>query len=88
MRSGLAEVGDDFADGARLRQRQRVGQGLDQLLPQVPGSCRRAAGGAAQMRAHQRQRELSGQQLVIGEARPGHAFRPRVGRLGRMMQRA
>ena len=41
---GLAEIGDDIRDGARLRRRERVGQGFDQFLAQasVPGVARPA----------------------------------------------
>ena len=38
------------------------------------------------MGAHERERELAGEQLVIGEPRPGFALRKDVGGLGRVMQ--
>ena len=51
---------------------ERIGQGRDAAsCAECPSPRCRAAGGAAQMRAHQRQRELAGQQFVIGEPRPG-----------------
>jgi hypothetical protein len=40
------------------------------------------------MRAHQRERELPGQEFVIGEPRPGQSFRNHVGRFGRPVQYA
>ena len=40
------------------------------------------------MRAHQGQRELAGEQFVIGEPRPGGTFRHHVMRLGRPVQLA
>ena len=86
---GLGEIGDDVGDRARLRGRERVGQRLDQLLAQVPG--RRAStrpGRPPQMGAHQRERELAGEQFVIGEPRPGRASGRHVGRLGRPMHGA
>ncbi len=85
---GLGEIGDDVGDRARLRGRQRIGQRRDQLLPQVPVAGGRPAGRAAQMRAHQRERELAGEQLVIGEPRPGRSLRRDVGRLRRAVQGA
>ena len=88
MRCGLGEIGDDVGDRARLRRRERVGQRLDQLLAQVPGAGCRAAGRAPQMRAHQGERQLTGEQLVIGEPRPGQPLGRHVGRLGRPVQGA
>ena len=78
---GLAEVGDDLGDGTRLRGRERIGQGLDQFFPDVAGARRRAAGGPPHMRAHQRERQLNRQKLVIGEPRPCRPFRQHIGRL-------
>ena len=45
------------------------------LFAEVPGAGGGAAGGAPQMRAHQRERELAGQEFVVGKPRPGQAFR-------------
>ena len=44
-----------------------------------------AAGAAAHMRAQQRERELARQQFVIGEPRPGRAFRLDILRRGGAM---
>ena len=40
------------------------------------------------MRAHQRERELAGEQFVVGEPRPGQTLRRDVVRLGRPVQMA
>jgi len=44
------------------------------------------AGGTAQLRAHQRQRQLTGKKFVIGKPRPGEAFGENVGRRRRAVQ--
>ena len=85
---GLGQIGDDVLDRARLRRRERIGQRRDQLFPHVAVAGRRAAGGTPQMGAHQRERELAGQQLVIGEPRPRQAFRQEIGGLGGPVQDA
>jgi hypothetical protein len=46
------------------------------------------AGGATQLRAHQRQRQLTGQQLVEGEPRPERAVGQNVRQLDRHMHAA
>ena len=76
---GLGEIAGDVLDRARLRGRERVGQRIDQLLAQRAGAGRRAAGRPPQVRAHQRQGELPGEQLVIGEPHPGVALRREIG---------
>ena len=85
---GLGEIGDDVGDGAPLRGRERIGQRLDQLFPDMPGALRRPAGGPPQMRAHQRERQLTRQKLVVGKPRPGQSFRQQVDRLRRPVQDA
>ena len=45
MRSGFARSATISVDRARLRRRQRIGQGLDQLLAQMAGAGGGAAGG-------------------------------------------
>ncbi len=77
---GLGQIGGDVGDRARLRRRERIGQCIDELLAQRAGARRRAAGGAAQVRAHQRQRELPGKQFVIGKPHPGAALRQDIRR--------
>ena len=85
---GLGEIGDDLGDRTGLRRRERVGQRLDQLFPDVSGAGRRPAGRTPQVRAHQRERELARQELVIGEPRPCRSLRQQVGRLAGPMQGA
>ena len=70
-----------------LRRRQRIGQRRDDLLAHDARRRRCRGRIAAHMRAHQRERELAGQQFVIGEPRPGRTFRRDIGRLGGAMQR-
>ena len=53
-----------------------------------PSLGRAAAGLPAHMRAHQSERELAGEQFVIGEPRPSEALRRDVVRLGRPVQMA
>ena len=88
MRCGQREVGDDVVDRLLLRMGQRIGQRLEDARAQAAFAGRAAAGLPAHMRAHQRQRELAGEQFVVGEPRPGQAFRRDVVRLGRPMQMA
>ena len=66
--------------------RKRVGQRLDELLPDVPGTSGRAPGGAPQMGAHQRKGQLSRQEFVVGQPRPRQTFRRQVGGLRRPVQ--
>ena len=63
---GLGEVVDDLGNGAGLRIGQRIGEGFGQLFAQAPVAGGRAARRPAQMGAHERQRKLTGQELVIG----------------------
>ncbi len=85
---GLRQVGDDVGDGAVLRRRQRVGERGDDLRAQAPLGGAAAASSLALMAAQERQRELTGEQFVIGKPRPGRALRLEVfGRL-RMMDPA
>ena len=57
------------------------------LLRNPPVAGARPSGQALLVGAHQRQRQLAGEQLVIGKPRPGRAFRARRCRLVRLMQR-
>ena len=84
LRAG--QIGDDVVDGAALRGRQRIGQRRDDLGAKQAFAGAAAAGQLALMRANQRERELAGEQFVVGEPRPGRALRQDVGGLGRMMQ--
>ena len=83
----LGEIGDDVVHGAALRGRQRIGQCRDDLGAQQAFARAAAAGQAALVGANQRERELTGEQLVVGEARPCRAVGQHVAGLGRMMQR-
>ena len=66
---GRGEIGADFGERARLRAGQREGQrGLDPGgQPPVAGAW--PAGEVAHARAHHQQRQLIGEQFVIGEPR-------------------
>ena len=78
----LRQIGDDVGDRALLRRRERVGQRGDDARAQPALGGAAAAGARAHVRAQQCERELAGQQFVIGEPRPGRAFRlDVVGRL-------
>ena len=78
MRVGPGEVGLDLGQRAVLRCGQRVGQGGPDLVgePAVAGE-RPARQALRSCCAHQRQRQLAGQQLVIGEPAPGGGLRRR-----------
>ena len=82
----LGEIGIDLGEREFLRAGQRVGQGFaDGVLdPAVAGQ--RPAGKPPHIRARQRQRHLSGQELVIGEPAPGSALRRHVDRVFRIVQ--
>ncbi len=83
-----SEVVDDVVDRLLLRMRQRIRQRLEDTGTQKAFAGRAASRLPAQMRAHQRQRELPGQQFVISEPGPGEAFRQDVVRLGGPVQMA
>ena len=68
------EVGRDVVERLLLRMRERVGQGLQNARPQASFAGAAAAGLTAHMCAHQRKRELPGQQFVIGKPRPCRVF--------------
>ena len=82
------EVGDDVVDRLLLRMGERIGQRLEDARAQAAFAGRAAAGLPAHMGAHQRQRELAGEQFVIGQPRPGQALGRDVVRLVRPMQMA
>ena len=65
-----------------------VGQRLEDARAQPPFAGAAAAGLPAHMRAHQRQRELAGEQFVIGKPCPSGTFRRDIARFGRPMQMA
>ena len=81
----LRQIGDDVADRALLRRRQRVGQRRDHALAQAPLGGAAMSGPLPHMRAQQGERELAGEQFVVSEPRPRRACRiERVGLLGAM----
>ncbi len=83
-----SEVGDDVVDRLLLPMGERVRQRLQDARAQAALAGRAAAGLPAHMRAHQSERELAGQQFVIGEPRPGQSLGRDVVRLGRPVQMA
>src|SRR5262249_14691549 len=72
------EIGDDVLDGARLRSRERIGQAFDNARAQSPVAGAAVAGWMPRMRAHEAERELAGEEVVVGKAGPGRPFRGRV----------
>ena len=70
----LGEVGDDVVDRLLLRMGERIGQRLEDARAQAAFAGAAAAGLPAHMGAHQRERELAGEQFVIGKPRPGRHF--------------
>ena len=79
-----SEIGADVVDRLALRGRQRKGQGGFEAPRQSAFSPVRAAGNDAQARPHEQERELVGEQFVIGEPRRRGAGRVDVaGRSGR-----
>ena len=81
----LLQIVGDRGRGLSLRGGQRVGQRVDDLLAQMAVAGMAVAGGPAQLRAHQRQRQLPGEQFVEGEPRPERAVGQDVGQLDRLM---
>ena len=73
----LRQIGDDVGDRALLRGRERVGQGGEDARAQAAFGGAAAAGARALMGAQKRERELAGEQFVVGEPRPGRALRAR-----------
>ena len=66
----LAQILGDGRRRLALRRRQRVRQRVDDPVAQMAVAGMAIAGGTAQLRAHQRQRQLTGQQFVEGKPRP------------------
>ena len=81
----LRQIGDDIADRALLRRRQRVGERRDDAFAQAALGGAAVAGPLPHMRAQQGERELAGEQFVISQPRPRRACRiERVRLLGAM----
>ncbi len=66
----LAQIVRDRGGGLSLRGRQRIGQRVDDLVAQVAVAGVAVARRPPQLRAHQRQRQLTRQQFVEGKPRP------------------
>ena len=78
-----SEIGADVVDRLALRARQRKGQGGFEAPRQSAFSPVRAAGNDAHARPHEQERELVGEQFVIGEPRRRRTGRVDIlGRLG------
>ncbi len=73
------------ATASRCEDCQRVGQGVDDLVAQMAVAGVAVAGRTPQLRAHQRQRQLTGQKFVEGEPRPERAVGQDVGEFDRHM---
>ena len=74
------EIGADFGQRFRLRPREAEGQGGLDLRGDAPLAGVGAAGEIAHARAHHQQRELIGEQFVIGESRRRRGRRDRCRR--------
>ena len=75
-----SEIGADVVDRLPLRARQRKGQGGLEASRQRAFADVRAAGNGAHARAHEEERELVGEQFVIGEPRRRWTCRDRYPR--------
>ena len=82
---GIGEVGVDFGQREFLAAGQRIGQGRAQFLDDAAVADQRPARQAADFCPHQRQRDLAGQQLVIGEPPPCRALDGDIDRVGRIV---
>ena len=80
IRFGRAHVGGDLRDAARLRAGQRVGQRGDHLRPEPAVAAGGEALGPLQPGAGDRERQLVGEELVVGEALAGRRGRREVRR--------
>ena len=78
IRRWRGEVGVDLGQRRRLRGRERMAERGQRLRPQRSVAGQRPPGPGQHAPAHQRQRHLPGQQLVIGEAAPRCARPARV----------
>ena len=86
MRSGLARSASISASACCLAAGQGEGQGGEDLRREAAVADARAVPALLRWRcAHQRERELAGEQLVIGEARELRAVGLEVDRLRRVV---
>ena len=74
----LLEIVRDRSGRLLLGERERIGQGVDHLGAQMPVTGMAQSGRPPQLRAHQRQRQLPGQQFVVGQPRPERPIRQNV----------
>ena len=81
----LAQILGDGGRRLALRGRQRVRQGIDDPVAQMAVAGIAIAGRAAELRAHQRQRQLTRQQFVKRKPRPERAIGQDVGEFDRHM---
>ena len=81
----LAEICRDRRGGLLLRRRQRIRQRVDDFLAQVAVAGIAVAGRTAQLRADQRQRQLTRQQFIEGQPRPERTAGQDVRRFDRDM---
>ena len=70
----LAQILGDGGNRLALRGRERIGQRVDDLVAQMAVAGVAVTGRTPQLRAHQRQRQLPGQQFVKGQPRPERAI--------------
>ena len=81
----LAQIVGDRSRGLLLRRRQRIGQRVDDPAAQMAVAGVAVARGPAQLRPHQRQRQLTGQQFVEGKPRPIRTIGQDIRQLDRHM---
>ncbi len=81
----LAQIVCDRGGRLLLRRRQRIGQRVDDPVAQMAVAGVAVARGPAQLRPHQRQRQLTGQQFVEGKPRPERAIGQDIGQFDRHM---
>ena len=81
----LAQILGDGRGRLALRGCQGVGQGVDDPVTQMAVASVAVARRAPQLRAHQRQRQLTGEQFIEREPRPERAIGQNVGEFDRQM---
>ena len=85
---GLCHVGVDLGQRVFLGSGQPVGQGATKGRNSGPVAHQRPSRALADVGAHQRQRYLSGKDLVIGKPPPCRALRRHVDRVGGVVDAA
>ena len=84
---GLGEIGVDFRDGARLRRRQRIGQGGDDFLRKRPSPLLGRPARRFWFARTSASAKLAREQFVVGEPRPRGRFGRDRRRIVWMVQR-